>query len=178
MPRGGTRDGFSIDQRREKVSIMYLQGKSQWAISLVLDVTRQTITNDIQAMRVMWRDSALMNLDERQHQELAKIDRIEAVAWEEYERSKGVIKTRTKSRTRGTDTNETKKTLKTEERLGDPKYLDIAMKCIADRCKLLMIGDITKPPPEKSKSRINPDRLTPEKQRLLDELLTEATEPE
>ena len=70
------------DQRRERVARLYVSGKSQRAIAVIVGVSQPTVSNDLEEIRKQWLSDAKMNFAERQAKELAKIDAVEAEAWD------------------------------------------------------------------------------------------------
>jgi hypothetical protein len=78
----------NIEERRRKVAQMYLAGKSQFEIGKVVGVSQVTVSHDLTALREEWAADTAMNFSQRMAEELAKIDRLEEVAWEEYKRSR------------------------------------------------------------------------------------------
>src|SRR5262249_7814662 len=87
MPRWSEADKLAILQRRQRVAEAYLRGLVQWQIAAAKQVDRGTVSRDLKAVRRMWMAAAVMDFNARKAQELAKIDHLEAVAWEAWERS-------------------------------------------------------------------------------------------
>ncbi len=73
--------------RRKEVAKRYVQGQSQWEIANDLNVTEALITADIRTIRELWLSSALQDFNSAKAMELAKIDNLEATAWEAWHRS-------------------------------------------------------------------------------------------
>jgi hypothetical protein len=117
---------------------------------------------DLRELRKEWRESALLDFHARKAQELADVDQIEAAAWEAWERSHGetrIMTTKTTaivvepkaSRKRSkfaeehfpeddlTDGGgfETEATERVEYLAGDARFLEVALKCVEKRCKIL-----------------------------------------
>lgn len=84
-----------LEARRWYVSELYLKGKKQWEIialvfqKFAVEVSQQTISNDLQWVREQWKKESKMLIDERLALELAKIDQLELEYHALFERSKG-----------------------------------------------------------------------------------------
>ena len=63
-----------INDRRYKVSQLYLSGIIQSEIAEQLNVNQSTVSRDLEAIRQAWLDASLRNFDEARAEELAKID--------------------------------------------------------------------------------------------------------
>lgn len=74
-------------ERIHCVTTLYCEGKSQKEISEVLEVSLPTIASDLASVRKEWLERSLLNYNDRKAEELAKIDRLEAEAWEAWYRS-------------------------------------------------------------------------------------------
>ena len=66
---------------------LYLQGKTQAEIAVELKVDRTTLWRDLQAVREEWLKDRVSGYDKLKQIELQRIDRVEAAAWEGYDRS-------------------------------------------------------------------------------------------
>lgn len=114
-------NAHELELRRQYVNELYLQGKYQADIAALVasrfgyEVTQQTISNDLRAVKEQWmrRSTALIN--EHIAEELAKIDQLEREYQAMFEKSKG----------------------KNGRRLGDVKYKMRVEWCIDRRCQLL-----------------------------------------
>jgi hypothetical protein len=73
--------------RRKEVAKRYVQGQSQWEIANDLNLSETTVTGDIRTIREQWLASALQDFNSAKAMELAKIDNLEATAWEAWHRS-------------------------------------------------------------------------------------------
>src|SRR6516162_412114 len=87
MPGRNSQDRFRILERRMRVASMYLRGLSQWEIGRRLSVTQQCIAKDVQALEKEWLASAMVAIDAAKAKDLARIDRLERVAWRAWRRS-------------------------------------------------------------------------------------------
>jgi len=154
----------SRDERRVKVAGMYVKGYSQHEIALALGVSQPTVSLELKALRDEWVSDRKASFDEKMAEELAKIDHIEKVAWEAWERSckpKELLLSRTESvpqlppredglgpkreKVKGRVIGEPTPVvvLKTVEekklagQVGDDRFLGRVSWCIETRCKLL-----------------------------------------
>lgn len=128
--------------KRLEIAEMYLKGKYQSEIASELGTTQATVSRNLKAIREEWLKSALVNFNEAVAKELAKVDNLERVYWESWERSLEPFKSKTVKAKGNPRTEEELKanaeqTLKTEDRNGDPRYLQGVQWCIEKRCKLL-----------------------------------------
>nr|WP_293836721.1 helix-turn-helix domain-containing protein [uncultured Arsenicibacter sp.] len=137
-----------IARRRAQVATLYLKGWQQAAIAEELDVTQSQISQDLKAIRENWKTGALIDFNEAKARELARLDLLEQTYWSAWERSlKPFKKKQTKMRgeVNMNDASQKQKaknletTEATEERVGDPKFLDGVLKCIQKRVDILGI---------------------------------------
>ena len=156
---------FALLERRKRVAEGYLRRLPQWKIAQAEGVSRVQITRDLGVIRTEWLESSLMAFDQRQAEELARLDKLEAEAWEAWERSKRdqeiltaqtikgrMGKTATKVYNADGSTTVTHASVQLPElsrtskavrtSAGDPKFLDRIAHCIEMRCKIL--GLLTK----------------------------------
>lgn len=138
MPSGNKR--AEMIARREQVASMYLRGMSQQAIADNLGCGQATVSRDLTAIQADWHQSALIDIDEAKSRELARIDQLERTYWIEYELSREDREsTMTKAVQAGDATARKEATKRTEQRLGDPRYLSGIQWCIERRCAILGI---------------------------------------
>lgn len=124
------RTKFEREKDLLAISEMYLQGKNQYQIADQFGVTQATISHDLKELRKRWLNSSLVNIDERRAEELVKIDALEKVYWESWDRScnyevinkKGVIVLVPKDK---------------RDPLGNKRYLEGVQWCIDRRIKIL-----------------------------------------
>ena len=133
----------SLDRRR-RVAAMYLQGMSQWEIGRQLGVTQQCVAKDVQALEKEWLASAVVAIDGAKAKELARIDRLERVAWRAWRRScrrKERASTRVEKKlAQDAQQAKTVTSKQTELRDGNPEYLKRVEWCISKRCELLKLN--------------------------------------
>jgi hypothetical protein len=125
---------IELNERRQRVAEMYVQGQTQAAIATEIGVSQATVFNDLTFIQDHWRASALRDFDAARELELQKLDKIEREAWTAWDRSKQPAQS-AKVRSGRTGEEATEKSL--QHRVGDPRYLDQVLRCIAARRALL-----------------------------------------
>lgn len=95
----------------------------------------RTVHNDIQTLLAEYKEQRIVELEDAQRVELARINEVEKTAWEAWERSKQ-RETQTDKSVIGEKSRTESGTTK-EETPGDPRFLQIIMNCIDKRCKIL-----------------------------------------
>lgn len=99
------------------------------------------IQEDIEALSVLWRGSALRDTIEVKAGELAKLDRLEREAWVAWDRSVGKHHTKTTKTGRvdrdGIVIKEPEVTLKVDPLDGDPRFMAVILDCQKQRAELL-----------------------------------------
>jgi hypothetical protein len=126
-------------QRRQEVAALYLSGKYQSEIARLVGVSQQQVSHDLKTVQREWLASSLRDFDTIKAEQLAKIDRIESEAWQAWERSLQPREVSVQEVTQG-EHRINKVTLRKEGQDGDPRYLQIAQRCIDQRIDLLGIG--------------------------------------
>ncbi len=138
LPRGKTRTKKRRQHDLLVTSEMYLKGVPQKDIAAAVCVSVRQIQKDIVTVKGWWLESAQINVGEAIGREIAVLDNVETAAWGEWERSK--------ERSRVTTVKEAGETFKgpekraqteTEEAYGDPKLLEVILRCSGQRAKLL-----------------------------------------
>lgn len=120
------------------IAARYLRGESQYEIAQALGRNQSNISRALKQLRKRWEDSSLFDFDAARGKELARIDHLERVAWEAWERSlEAKETTATEKSTRGEAAAGSKASIKKETRDGNPAYLDRVAWCITRRCALL-----------------------------------------
>ena len=124
---------------------MYLRGMTSMPrIADALGVHKSQISRDFKIIKARWRDQYTADLNTAKQRELAKIDGLEAAAWQAWERScqdaetlhSGVLKGRTDKD--GKPLPDVQKSYKTVHgQSGDARFLELVHSCIAQRCKIL-----------------------------------------
>lgn len=129
---GKSKDTPGHIERRAQVARLYVTGKLQNEIAAELSISTATVSRDIQDIREGWKQSALFDFHEALGHELARLDEIEREAWATYRESKNpTIRT-----SRVTSLSETKDGIVKTTRIGDPRYLQLALECGRERAKL------------------------------------------
>jgi hypothetical protein len=128
-----------VHHRRHHVAELYLGGKYQVEIARLVGVSQQQVSLDLKAVQRAWLASSIRNFDEAKAEQLAKINRIEREAWSAWERSLQVREV-TVQEVIESDHRTNRVTLRKEPQGGDPRYLQIAQRCIDQRIDLLGIG--------------------------------------
>lgn len=80
-------DDARITERRQRVATLYVSGRTQTEIARLCSVEQGTISKDLAAIRLQWKAEAIVDFEERLLVELAKIDQLEMIAFEAWERS-------------------------------------------------------------------------------------------
>ena len=143
-------DDFEREVRRALVAELYLKQYTQVEITKIIekddrftDVTRQTITYDLNAIRKQWRETTTRNLDEDKERELSRIDALEREYWRQYEASmedRLITSQEGRLDAKG-QPQPTKASKRTETRTGDPRYLAGIQWCIQQRCIMLGLNE-------------------------------------
>ncbi|MFA5378937.1 MAG: hypothetical protein WC455_24500 [Dehalococcoidia bacterium] len=136
----------------ERIAELYLHGWRQSDIAVDLDVTQQTISNDLQELYRRWQNRATTSIDAAKARELARIDELERTYWAEWVASKEERQSTTTKRIQRPAedkkdqlaqkpmTLRDEATIHKEGRLGDPRYLAGVQWCIERRCTILGIN--------------------------------------
>jgi len=146
------RSDIQIEKDREQIARWSLRGWSLRKIARELNLSKSQIEYDIKAIKNQWHKDTAIAIDEHKEKVLAELAEVRNEAWLAWERSQNDFKTQTatlQSKTKkkidpvtGEEKEETKpvpinQVIHTENRFGDPRFLDQVNKCIERRCKLL-----------------------------------------
>jgi hypothetical protein len=141
--------GFEVLDRRRRVAQLYLSRVAITRIAVECNVSRATVHRDLCWLREQWKKDALADLSQRKAEELERIDNLERIAYEAWERSLQPRAKRREQTTKGRakkDGTPLPDLIRREERKdeqgGDPRYLEIVYKCIAQRCMLLGLTNL------------------------------------
>ena len=85
------RTKFKIEQDRHTITQMYLQQKTQVEIAQALGMTQPMVSYDLAKVREQWLEATTHDLDVAKAKELARIDNLERVHWEQWEHTRKVI---------------------------------------------------------------------------------------
>jgi hypothetical protein len=124
---------LAMVQRRQKVADLQLQGWTQMAIAAEVGISQALVSNDLARIRQSWRESAIRDFDAARDQELQKLDRIEREAWAAWQRSQQPTQSATLNGEGGNQ--KARRTVKNQN--GDPRFLEIVLRCSEARRKLL-----------------------------------------
>jgi hypothetical protein len=134
---------LQVLERRVKVADLYIKGWSQAMIAKECSISQPTICDDLAKIRADWRNSAIRDFDMLRERELQRIDRVEREAWAAWERSQQPVQSAVVT---GEDiTKRTKKSV--IQKYGDPRFLDVVHKCIAQRRAMLGLDLVILPAP-------------------------------
>jgi len=135
MKPGRRRQRMESEERRVQVARLYAKGKTQAEIAETVGVSQSQVCHDLKMVRRHWRESTIRDFDALRDEQLAKIDEAERRAWEVFERSQeDAVKTR---REVGEDGDFGSGYMERVGQAGDVRSLDLVLKCVERRCKLL-----------------------------------------
>lgn len=136
----------ALAESRANIARLYLHGKKIDEIARALNLTKTIVIRDLDYIRRVWMMSAIIDLDEAKSRELARLDELEATAWDAWQRSKtdkrSISRTTKDVPVRGGDDDtdyaqQVEKRYTRDQRTGNVLYLEMVMKCIERRCKIL-----------------------------------------
>lgn len=138
------REPAQVDRDRKRIAELYLKRWLQVDIAEELKIDQSTVSRDLAAIREQWRKSTLIDFNEAKARELARIDNLEMTYFEAWDRSldpfkSKVIKAKGNPKTEEELKANAEQTLKTEDRNGDPRFLQGVQWCIEQRCQILGI---------------------------------------
>jgi len=123
-------------RRREFVADLYIRGWNQYKIADHLGVNQATISRDLVKVRKTWQDNMSESWETHVGRELAKVDAIEAAAWEAWERSRAdKLTSKVKKTTKDGKIQEVIR--HGQSGSGDPRFLAEARHCVERRCRIL-----------------------------------------
>lgn len=132
-----------IAQRRDKVASMYLSSRTQSEIAEAVGVTQRTVSNDLSALQKQWQINAVQSFDKVKAKELAAIDRLEREYWTSWLASQAPKETTGAEQSTG-ESVRTKTSVRTQQRDGDPRFLEGVRWCIQKRCDIMGLNAATK----------------------------------
>lgn len=148
MTRKNTRGDVQIAKRQTDVAALYLAGYYQSEIAAELKVSQATISGDLKRIRQAWLQSTLVDINQVQGQELARIDRLEREYWQAWRKSQEeAVKTVT---TREADAKgqlpqkPQSARVERQAQVGDPRFLGGVQWCIEQRLKIFGIYEADK----------------------------------
>lgn len=152
MVGGGNELALSQIQERENgktavVAELWLKGYSIKRIALSVEMNHRQVRELVLKSKAIWIKRKELALTDVVAEQLRRVDLIEMNAWEAWERSQQEhVETKVQSTKDGTFKTRTTKTA-----VGDPRFLDAALKCVEQRCKLL---GVYKPPEERAEMTV------------------------
>lgn len=123
--------------RRTQVAKMYLKGRMKKDIAAHFGLSNASITKDIKAIHTEWKEDRLSDFDDMMQKELMRLDLVENQAWIAWEKSIEDTHQKSIKQTTGDLGERTEKAQKELTMLGNPRYLDIMLKCSQQRSELL-----------------------------------------
>jgi hypothetical protein len=133
-----------VNNRRQQVAELYVKGRYQAEIGQLLGVTQQQVSLDLKAIQRAWLASSIRDFDLIKAEQLAKIDAVELAAWGAWERSCQQREITVQEVTEGHGEDRAKKvSIRRENQVGDPRFLERIQKCIDQRCDILGISTST-----------------------------------
>jgi hypothetical protein len=139
------------------IAEMYKEGKLQVQIGQAFGISQGQVSYDIAEILRRWRADSAGFVTEAVEQELRKINSLEIVAWQEWDKSLAdAITTTVETKTVtlkdvdpdgnliGLPAIETKTTRRVTKQTGNTAYTDTVRWCIDRRCKLLGLDAPTK----------------------------------
>lgn len=165
MPRGN--NNKRRDQRREqelRLEIIAPLWRKNWTYKEIRDeVMRRlgkesmsigTVCKDIKRLVAQWREERLQDTDEKITTELARLDQVIKEAWEMWEKSKQDYNKKSQAQTglpqkapdgQMMSVNTIKAMMWDAEQrgTGDPRYLDVILRALNQRCKLMGLDQMS-----------------------------------
>ncbi len=141
-----------IERDRADIARLYVRGKKQHEIAETLNrvqprrpyaISRGMVAYDLGAIRKAWLESALMDFNTKRAEQLAKIDYLEATAWDAWEKSllESSSSTQYANANPEGDATPSRLVLHTSPGAGDPRYLAVVQWCIDRRIRLLGLDE-------------------------------------
>lgn len=139
-PANRKRQKFEGTARRQEMIQLYRDGFTQQYIADQMGCTRENIAMQLKRVRIEWLSQSLIDLAERMAVEESQIVEVQnkaVLAW--YKSCTPKVK-RTEKVKDGEEGQETEHSVTDENQCGDPRYLEVMLKCIERRCKLFGIS--------------------------------------
>lgn len=152
MVGGGNELALSQIQERENgktatVAELWLKGYSIKRIASSVEMTPRQVRELVLKSKSIWVKRKELALTDVVAEQLRRVDLIEMNAWEAWERSQqDQVETKVQTTKEGTFKTRTTKTA-----VGDSRFIDVALKCVEQRCKLL---GVYKPPEERAEMTV------------------------
>jgi hypothetical protein len=118
-----------------RIAKMYLEQMTQREIAAELGISQRVVHRDLAEVRRRWRESSIIDMNEARVRELARVDQLERMYRDGYERScQEKIVTRVER-----EGNTIKTIVQREQLIGNAAFLNGILHCIDQRCKILDI---------------------------------------
>jgi hypothetical protein len=164
---------------RRLIANLYLKGEYQADIAAQVGISQGQVSKELAILQAEWQTSALIDINEAKARELAKIDALELVYWQAWERSQldaesEITKMQGAPPKQG-DANPAPAKLETQKKRegqsGNPAFLSGIQWCINKRCEIIGVNapvksevenkGITKVLIEYADNNNNPAKTTP-----------------
>lgn len=127
-------------ERVANASRLHASGLSMGQIAKRLNIPVQTVYEDIQSAKAIWISQAANNRQQFVAAELARLDRVEYEAWNQWEKScRPMVEKRTEEDgpSQQNPNGKTKQSKTTRRKSGDPRLLAVILKCVESRREML-----------------------------------------
>jgi hypothetical protein len=133
---------------RRLIASLYLKGEYQSDIAAQVGISQGQVSKELAILQAEWQTSALIDINEAKARELAKIDALELVYWQAWERSQLDAESEiTKMQGAPPKPNETSPApakletqKKREGQSGNPAFLSGIQWCINKRCEIVGVN--------------------------------------
>lgn len=134
-------DVIRQEDRRAQVARLYLTRLPLRAIGKQLGVTATTIHRDLEAIRLLWREQSSEFFTTRIEEELARLDQLEAEAWDAWRESRKARKTTTEDASFAAQKKNSakRKSVRTESPNPDAALLRVVFDCVDTRLQIMGI---------------------------------------
>lgn len=128
-----------IQQQLDRAAIaeLTLKGWNQLEIAQHLEIDQSTVSRDLKALQAEWKASALRDFDTDKSTELESLQRLKKEYWSGWERSQKAKETSLSEELSAISGGRQKTATRTEQRNGDPAFLNGLVKIVELEAKLL-----------------------------------------
>lgn len=135
----------------QRTASLYLRGKTYSQISSIIGVTAAQIKYDMDEVRERWLASSIQDYDNIKALQVARIEEHYKAAWEGWEKSISKFESST-VRVKGNpdESNHVEKSVRKEDRYGDPRFLSIMNECVKQICDIYGIKESPKIDPDEN----------------------------
>ncbi|MEP0915325.1 hypothetical protein NC981_00715 [Leptolyngbya sp. DQ-M1] len=141
------RSKIQRDRDRATVAELRLKGWTQQQIADYLELDQSTVSRDLKSLERHWQESSLRDFDAERGMQRDRLDLLEREYWQAWERSQESKETSIREQLRNAIASEeggsiagdgrVKIATRTEQKTGDPQFLNGVAKVITERSKLL-----------------------------------------